>query len=138
MLENMLYAPTKRFIDHVKARDVIFSFHCCGNMMRFLPYFVEFGVDTLQIQRRAVDFIKLKELAGTKIGFGSGIEGFDMSQPPPSKDELIPMIQKTVDLFASTGGFTCSLMGLRDPELLWVAANEFYAYSREFYDKENA
>ena len=138
MLEAMLVDPTQRFIDHVKARDVIFQFHCCGNMMRFLRYFVDFGVNLLQIQRRAVDFIKLKELAGTKIGFNAGIEGLDMTKPLPSKDELVKMIQKTVDTFASTGGFMASVMGVRDPELMWMAINEFYAYSREFYDKENA
>jgi len=136
MLEDMLMGPTKRFVDHVKSRDVIFEFHCCGNLTRFLPYFVELGVDLLQAQRRAVDFIKLKKDYGTKLGFGTGIEGLEMGSPPPPKDELIPMIRKTVDIYAPTGGFY-TFVFLNDPELLWTAADEFYAYSREFYDKES-
>ena len=134
MLEYMLMAPTKRFVDHVKSRDVIFEFHICGNMTRFSPYFVELGVDLLQIQRRAVDFIKLKKEYGTKLGFGSGVEGINPAALP-TKEELIPMVRNTVDLYAPGGGFYASTFMLRDPELVWTAANEFYAYSREFYEK---
>jgi hypothetical protein len=134
MLEDMLYGPTKRFVDHVKSRGVIFEFHICGNATRFIPYFVEMGVDLLQIQRRAVDFVKVKEEYGTKIGFGSGVEGFVMGGPLPTKDELIPMVRKTVDLYAPGGGFYASTFMLRDPELIWTASSEFYAYGREFYE----
>ncbi|MCL1834765.1 MAG: hypothetical protein FWG48_01275 [Oscillospiraceae bacterium] len=137
MLEYMLMEPTKRFVDHVKKAGCVFEFHCCGNLTRFLPYFVELGVNLLQMQRRAVDFIQLKKDYGTVLGFGSGIEGFDMMKPPPPKEELVKMIRDTVDLFAPTGGFY-AFSFMRDPELLWLAADEFYAYSREFYDKENA
>ena len=135
MLEYMLMGPTKRFVDHVKSRGVVFQFHICGNMTRFLPYFVELGVDLLQIQRRAVDFIMVKKEYGNKLGFGSGIEGYTAGSPEPEKDELVRMIRDTVDLFAPGGGFY-SFVGFRNPELAWIAANEFYAYSREFYDNE--
>ena len=133
MLEYMLMGPTKRLIDHVRSRGVVFEFHICGNCTRFLPYFTELGVDLLQMQRRAVDFVMVKETYGTKLGFCSGIEGMDPGNTPPPKDELIPMIRKTIDLFAGNGGHYFSLF-LRDPELIWNAATEIFAYSREFYD----
>ena len=136
MLEDMLMGPTKRFISHVKSNGCVFEFHSCGNITRFVPYFIELGVDFLQIQRRAVDFIKLKEQYGHVIGFGSGVEGIEMGAPAPSVEELIPMVRKTIDLFAPTGGFYASTF-FREPEQLWAAAMEIYAYSREFYDKEN-
>ena len=136
MLENMLMGPTKRFIDHVKSRGLVFQFHCCGNLTRFLPYFIELGVDLLQLQRRCVNVKDLKAEYGDRIGFGGGVEGIDMGDPAPPKEELIPMIQKTVDLYAATGGFYATTF-FREPELVWDAAGEFYAYSREFYDKEN-
>ena len=137
MLEYMLMEPTKRFVDHVKKAGCVFEFHCCGNMTRFAPYFVELGVNLLQIQRRAVDFIQLKKDYGTILGFGAGIEGLEMGAPPPPKEKLIEMIHNTVDIFAPTGGFY-SFSFMSDPEMLWTATDEFYAYSREFYDKENA
>jgi hypothetical protein len=136
MLEDMLIEPTKRFIDHVKSRDVVFEFHSCGNITRFLPYFADLGVEFLQIQRRAVDFIKLKEKWGAKLGYGGGIEGLEIGGPDPAGDELIPLIHKTIDLHAPTGGFYMGVF-LRDPELMWNAANEIYSYSREFYEREN-
>ena len=137
MLEYMLMGPTKRFIDHVKSRGVILEFHICGNMTRFLPYFEELGVDLLQIQRRVVDFVMVKEKYGDKFGFGSGVEGLNMGDPPPTKEELIPMIRKTIDLFAPKGGFYFFAFFM-DPETIWNAANEVYSYSRDFYEKENA
>ena len=136
MLEYMLWEPTKRFVDHVKSRGLIFQFHICGNMTRFLPYFARLGVDLLHIQRRVVDFIMVKEKYGDKLGFAAGIEGFEMGAPPPPKDELVRMIRNTVDLFGSKGGFYLFSF-LNDPELAWNAATELYAYSREFYDNEN-
>ena len=136
MLEDMLMGPTKRFIDHVKARGVVFEFHSCGNITRFLPYFVELGVDFMQIQRRAVDFVALKEQYGAVLGFGGGIEGLEMGSPAPGIEKLVTMVQNTVDLYASTGGFYAATF-LSEPEAVWTAASEFYAYSREFYDKEN-
>ena len=136
MLEYMLFGATKRFVDHVKSKGVVFQFHICGNMTRFAPYFVDLGVELLQIQRRAVDFIKLKQDYGTKLGFGSGIEGHSFGDPEPAKEDLVQKVRDTVDLFASTGGFY-SFVGFGNPELTWIATDEFYAYSREFYDKEN-
>jgi len=135
MLKSMLFKPTKRFIDHVKSKGVLFEFHSCGNIMRFLPYFIELGVDFLQIQRRAVDFVKLKKEYGDKIGFGTFPEGLDFGGPDPTKEELTEMIHKSIDMFAATGGLYCGIM-LKDPELSWYATNELYAYGREFYDKE--
>ena len=137
MLEDMLMGPTKRFVDHVKSRDVVFEFHICGNMMRAAPHFAELGVDLLQIQRRAVDTVWLKKEYGDKFGWGGGIEGLEMGAEPPSKEELIKMVRNTVDIYAPGGGYYVFAF-MRDPELLWTVMTEFYAYSREFYDKENA
>ena len=137
MLENMLMGPTKRFVDHVKSRGVIFEFHICGNMTRFLPYFEELGVDLLQIQRRVVDYKMVKEKYGSKFGFCGGIEGVVYGGPLPSGEQLVSMVRNTIDLYASKGGFYFFAVP-PDPELAWIAASEIYAYSREFYEHENS
>ncbi|MCL2045101.1 MAG: hypothetical protein FWG88_01785 [Oscillospiraceae bacterium] len=136
MLEDMLMEPTKRFIDHVKSKDVVFDFHICGNMMRFAPYFAQLGVNLMQLQRRAIDAVALKKEYGNYFGFGGGIEGLTMGTTP-TKEELVKLVRATVDLFAPKGGFYASV-NARDPEVFWNGITEFYAYSREFYDKENA
>ncbi|MDR0839722.1 MAG: hypothetical protein LBN99_08815 [Oscillospiraceae bacterium] len=135
MLEALLFAPTKRFISHVKAQDVAFEFHSCGNITRFVPYFIELGVDFMQSQRRAVNFPEVKAQYDDKIGFGGGIEGLDFGTPTPPREELLQLVRDTVDKMAPKGGFYGGLF-ITDPELLWLATNELYAYSREFYDRE--
>ncbi|MDR2665712.1 MAG: hypothetical protein LBC21_05480 [Oscillospiraceae bacterium] len=135
MLEDMLAEPTKRFIRHVKSRDIVFEFHSCGNITRFIPYFIDFGVDFLQIQRRVVDYPAVKEQYGGKIGFCGGIEGLDFSSAPPEKDEIIKLVRNTADVLGAGGGYYGGPF-FADPEALWTAACEWYAYSREMYDRE--
>jgi hypothetical protein len=135
MLEKMIYAPTKRLIDHIKSKDVIFELHSCGNIKRFIPYMIDMGVDFMQIQRRVIDFPAVKVRYGDKIGFCGGIEGLDFGAAPPSKEALIGMLRHTVDVLGKGGGLYMGLF-LNDPELIWAAAGELYAYSREFYDRE--
>ncbi len=50
-------------------------------------------------------------------------------------EELIEKIHDTVDTYASGGGFYTSIME-QDPERIWIALSELYAYGREFYDNE--
>ena len=132
MLEELVYKPTKRIVDHVKSKGVIFELHSCGNVERFLPFMVSMGIDFLQLQRRAVNIPKMKKMYGDKIGFNAGIEGIEPGIEPPV-EELIEKIHKTVDLYASDGGAYISIFE-QDPERVWTAVSELYAYSRAFYD----
>ncbi len=134
MMEDIVFAPTKRIVDHIRSRGVIFELHSCGNIERFLPYMVELNIDYLQIQRRAVNIPKMKELYGDKIGFNTGVEGLFPGDYVPL-DKLLAMIRKTVDLYGKGGGFYTILFD-RAPERIWAAISELYAYSREFYDLE--
>lgn len=134
MLMELIYEPTKRIIDHVHSKGAAFQHHCCGNIMRFLPEMCGLKIDFLQIQRRAVDIPKMKEKYGDKIGFNTFIEDLDFGQPV-EREELIQKVRKTVDLYCKNGGFFTSF-GAMAPELMWDAECEFYAYSREYYDRE--
>jgi uroporphyrinogen-III decarboxylase len=75
MMEEIVFAPTKRIIDNIRSKGVFFELHSCGNIKSVLPYMVELKADFLQIQRRAVNIPELKQMYGDKIGFNSGIEG---------------------------------------------------------------
>ncbi len=134
MLEELVYAPTKRIVDHIKSKGIIFELHSCGNVERFLPYMVSMGIDFLQLQRRAVDIPKLKTMYGDKIGFNVGLEGIVPGVEVPV-EELIESIHKTVDTYASGGGFYASIFE-QDPARIWNALSELYSYGREFYDNE--
>jgi hypothetical protein len=134
MLMELVYEPTKKLIDHVKSKGVAFELHTCGNVTRFIPYTIDLGVDILQLQRRAVDLPALKEKYGDKIGFCAPLEGMTPGVDY-SSDEVVSMVRKTVDLYAPGGGCYTSAF-FREPEKTWLGISELYAYSREFYDKE--
>ncbi|MDR0818262.1 MAG: hypothetical protein LBN43_01655 [Oscillospiraceae bacterium] len=135
MLEDLIFKPTKRFFDHIKSKDVIVQLHSCGNINRFIPYMIDLGVEFMQIQRRVVDFPKVKEKYGGKIGFCGMVEGLDFGGPPPEKEKLLEMIRNTIDILGKGGGLYLGMF-MSDPELLWAAVNEIYAYSSEKYSEE--
>jgi hypothetical protein len=134
MMEEIVYAPTKRIVDHVKSKGIIFELHSCGNITRFLPYMIDLGINFLQIQRRAVDVPAMKKKYGDRIGFNAWLEGAEFGARY-SKEDYTRMIRNSVDIYGKGGGAYMSVME-RDPELLWHILSELYAYSREYYDNE--
>ena len=134
MMEELVLEPTKRIVDHVKSKNVFFELHSCGNIERFMPYIADMDIDFLQIQRRAVDIPKMKRMYGDKVGFNVTVEGLFPGDFVP-KDELLSMIRNTVDLYGKSGGAYAVLFD-REPERIWAAISELYAYSREYYDLE--
>lgn len=134
MMEELVFEPTKRIVDHIKSKGVIFEFHSCGNITRFIPYMIALNMDFLQIQRRAVDMPAMKKKYGDKIGFNTRLEGAEFGVSY-TLDELTQKIRNTVDIYGKGGGAYINIME-PDPKLLWHTVSELYAYSREFYDKE--
>jgi len=135
MMESMIFPVTKKLFDYIKSKGAVIEFHNCGNINRFMPYLAELQPEFMQIQRRVIDFPAIKKQYGDKFGFCGAIEGLDMMAPDPSKDELLEMIRHTVDVLGSGGGLYLN-MWIKDPELIWYAYNELYAYSSEMYERE--
>ncbi|MCL2226367.1 MAG: hypothetical protein FWB97_01885 [Oscillospiraceae bacterium] len=134
MFEDLVYKPTKRLVDHVKADGVLFLIHTCGNIEKFMPYACEIGFDFLQIQRNAVDLPKLKEQYGDKIGFMTTLDGHTAGSPY-TVEQVVEMARNNVDLYAKGGGYYPWIFETGE-ETLWALASELYCYSREYYDKE--
>ncbi|MCL2045017.1 MAG: hypothetical protein FWG88_01345 [Oscillospiraceae bacterium] len=135
MMEELVFEPTKKIVQHVKSKGGIFELHSCGNVTRFVPYMIDMGIDFMQLQRRAVDVPKLKELYGDKIGVNAGgLEGVSMAAPL-TNEQYLEALRKTVDIYAKGGGYITSTMR-REPEELWDAIFELYCYSREYYENE--
>ena len=131
MMESMVLEPTKRIFDHMHSKGITVQLHSCGKIERFLPYMVEAGVNTLQIQARANDFKAYKEKYGDKLA----LEVMTMPQPGWTKDQVIENIRNIVDTYGEGGGLVSSFMN-QDPELLWDGTMELYYYSREKYEAE--
>ena len=133
MMEELLFEPTKRIIDHVHGLGKLYQFHCCGKINKFMPYFAQLRPDSTQIQRRVNDVVEYKRLYGKDVGFSAAIEGFVPGEKY-SDEELAQMVRDSVDIFAVDGGWFPSLFGM-DPESMWKIVSELYCYSREFYEK---
>jgi len=50
-----LYAPLKRVVDRTHELGMLYTAHCCGNALDFVPLMVECGIDSWQIQPDASD-----------------------------------------------------------------------------------
>jgi len=133
MFLAQVYKPTRRIIEHVRSKGVIFQMHSCGNVTRFLPHIAEMGAEFVQLQSRAVDFIELKRKFGDKTGLMVGIEGIPFGETV-SDEQLVQAVRQTVDTYAKGGGCYVSLGG-GDPRQTWVTLAELFAYSREFYER---
>jgi hypothetical protein len=136
MMEELVFEPTKRVIDHIHSKDVLLEMHSCGNVTRFIPYMIQMDVDTMQIQRRAVDMPAMKAKYGDKIGYCAGVEGVDFGASLP-REEYVQKVRESVDIYAPGGGSYISVFSM-DPQTQWEASAELYCRSREIYDAERA
>ena len=133
MMEDLLFEPTKKMIDHVHSLGKLYQFHCCGKVDKFMYAFCELGPDLMQLQRRVNDVPQYKKLYGDKLGFNTGFEGL-VPRRQYSRSELAEIVRKNVDIYAEGGGWLPAAMGL-SAENMWDAAAELYCCSREKYDK---
>jgi hypothetical protein len=131
VMEELVFEPTKRILDHIKSHDIFIEWHTCGAVTRFFPYMVDLKCDIAQVQRRVVDMPKMKELYGDKIGFCAMLEGIN-PMVQPSHEEFIEAVRKTVDIYAPGGG-SYLMMFTPDQQLLWDACAENYCRSREMF-----
>ena len=134
IMEELVFEPTKRLIDHIHANDCFVEWHTCGNVTRFFPYMYDLGVDIAQVQRRVVDFPALKERYGDKIGFCAGPEGLDLTKPF-TDEQYLEAVKKTVDVYGPGGGSYHSMFTPNE-RLLWDACTEAYYRSVELYENK--
>ena len=132
MMEELLFEPTKRIIDHVHGLGKLYQFHCCGRVEKFMPAFCALGPDFMQLQRRVNDTPKYKGLYGDRLGFNTGIEDMEPGRAY-APEELTALLRRSLDIFAPGGGFLPAVRAA-SPETIWNAAAEIYCYSRELYE----
>lgn len=132
MMDELVFEPTKRIIDHIKSKNIVFQMHSCGNVTRFMPYMASLGVDFVQLQRRAVDLPAMKQKYENQFGFNAQLEGI-VPGAPVTDEQIIEAVHNTVNTYGHNGGLYLGT-SFPDPKQQWVAATELYAYSREYYE----
>jgi len=135
MFEELVYEPTKKIVSHVQKNGTLFNLHTCGKIDTLLPYMADIGFDYLQLQLSAVDAPKLKAAYNTdKMGLMIPVDGH-IPGAPLTDEQMIELVRKNVDLYASRGGYFPWIFETGERPL-WTLSTELYCYSREFYDKE--
>ncbi|MCL2366421.1 MAG: hypothetical protein FWC75_05160 [Oscillospiraceae bacterium] len=132
MMEELVYEPTKKIVDHIKGAGKVFELHSCGKIERFFPYISALDIDLVWMQPRANDMQMLKAKYGDKIGFVTPMDGLEIGKTY-TDDELVKIVRNNVEKYAPGGGYVPFLRNV-DPKETWTVANELYAYSREFYE----
>lgn len=133
MMEELVLEPTRQIVQHVKEKGALLEFHSCGNIGRFMKYFVDMGVDIAQIQMRANDIPAIKRQYGDKIGFC--ITDDRISRLAHATPNRLEAAREIVDLYGRKGGAYVRTF-ISEPEVAWEVVNEIYCYSREYYDRE--
>ena len=106
-----LYVPAlKRINDYIhKKNPLVKTFmHCCGSIMRMIPYFIDAGIDILnpvQTSASNMDPASIKDRFGGKITFLGG--GADTQQVLPyvTPEEVRLHVKERISILAPGGGF---------------------------------
>ena len=135
MYEDLLYEPTRRFVEGVHARGVKFVAHCCGCVTPFMPYFVEMGVDGIEIQQDLNDLSAIMKQYGDKLLIEVRPDMTQMSREDATDEDVIKAARDVVDTFGAhtnpgSGGTVSAFARGEKGKLL---TDEIIRYSLEKY-----
>ncbi len=101
------YLPIyKRLIENSKKHNLVFSWHCCGNVNDILPFMVEAGIDVfdvVQTSARNMEIEKIYKSYGKDVCLHGGIDVQKLlifGKPTDIENE----VKKIIDLWEDRGG----------------------------------
>lgn len=94
----------KKIADFCHCNDIKLFLHSCGNIVDFIPDFIEAGIDVLQpLQANTgMDVVKLKEQFGNSIVFFGNISAENLAG---SKEQIEKEIKYKIDNAKKGGGY---------------------------------
>ena len=136
MYEDLLYEPTRLFVEGVHKRGVKFFAHCCGSVAPFIPYFVEMGVDGIEIQGDINDLHTIMQKYGDKLLIEIQPDLAAAQEADYSEETLIAAARSVVDSYGAhanpgPGGTCKAFAGGHDQNL--ILNDEIIRYSMEKY-----
>ena len=117
-----------------------YIFHSCGKINDFLPYFIELGVDVMNMQQpRAYGIREVGEIARGKIAF-LATGDIQTTLPKGDPEEIRAEVRELIENWSTPqGGFIVFNYG--DPEALNVDPNTdkimFAAFAELMYHWQN-
>jgi len=86
------------------------GWHSCGSCQRFIPDFIDMGIDILnpiQINAKNMDPIELKRKYGNDIAFWGGIDSQELL-PKKTPQEVRKEVRRIIEIFSLNGGYIFS------------------------------
>ena len=132
MFKEQIMPQTSRILDYIKKQGKFIELHSCGRNVDYVPYFIEMGVDMWTPQPGINDKDDLFEKYNDKITFG-----FDVPiNTEMSEKEIVASIHEFVERYGANGRVMAWFVpDSIKPELLPMAREELYHYSREYYER---
>lgn len=95
---KLLVPPLKRLVDYAHSKNIVFTFHSCGNGEALIPAMKAAGIDGWQAQDTALDLERVPELAKSA---GFLFETYNELPLDLSGDKLKAHMEKLVDKVCS-------------------------------------
>lgn len=136
MYEDLLLEPTRRYVEAVHARGIKFYSHCCGVVAPFMPYFVDMGVDGVEIQQELNDLPSIMKEFGDRLVIEVRPDFSVINAEGATEEDLIRAAREVVDTFGAhnnpgSGGVTAGWGG--EGERMKIVNREIVRYSMEKY-----
>ena len=119
--------------------DIKTFYHSCGCVRRFIPYFIEAGVDILnpvQTTAEHMDPAELKAEFGDRITFWGGGIDTQNTLPTGTPEQVRERTKKNIEIFKPGGGFVFATIHNMQPDVpvenvlaMLDAIREFGTYS---------
>lgn len=108
LYRRMIKPHYKKLLRSVKSKtDAKVFRHCCGNIVPFIPDFIEYGIDAIhpvQVSAKNMDTKILKEKFGNKIGFWGAIDTQHVL-PYGTVEDVEKEVKKRIHDLAPGGGY---------------------------------
>ena len=107
---EVFYDPMKAFVDHIHNHGMAYILHSCGHILDYLDYFVEMGVDVIQMdQQHCMGLDKLSKWRG-KLCFFSPVD--IQFSPVMDGKQIVDYANQMIEKLSSEkGGFMYKAYG---------------------------
>lgn len=96
----------KKLIENSKKYNLIFTWHCCGNVNEVLPMMIDAGIDVLNVVQTSAKDMELEKVYkayGKYICFDGGIDVQELLVSKKAED-IKEEVKKVFDLWGKRGG----------------------------------
>lgn len=104
MFKRLLLPRLKRLFRVYKDAGVLVQMHSCGNIIKFLPYLIDIGLDVLEPVQPVMDITFLKREYGQYITFFGGIDTQELL-PSATPKKVYEETLRTIDILGKNGGY---------------------------------